>query len=42
MRSVPFINCDAIQINPNLGIILSQNMQGWYWERYIDVFARKM
>lgn len=29
---------DAIQINPNLGIILTHDMKGWFLERYVNIF----
>lgn len=31
-------NSDAMQINPNLAIILAHNMDGWFFERYLNIF----
>lgn len=38
MRLLKICNTDAIQINPNLGIILTGDMEGWFHEKYINIF----
>lgn len=38
MKVLPFDISKAIQINPNLGIILTQDMEGWFLERYVNIF----
>lgn len=38
MYSLPIDNTEAIQINPNLGIILTGCMEGWFMERYVNIF----
>lgn len=38
MKVLPLNTSKAIQINPNLGIILTQDMEGWFFERFINIF----
>ena len=38
MRILPIDKTKALQINPNLGIILSADMTGWFYERYVNIF----
>lgn len=38
MNVLPLNTSKAIQINPNLGIILTQDMEGWFLERYVNIF----
>lgn len=38
IRVLPLNNKKALQVNPNLGIILAGNMEGWFMERYINIF----
>lgn len=38
MTTLPYKKCSAMQINPYLGIILSSNMEGWFMERYVNLF----
>ena len=33
------LNTDtSLQINPNLGIVLAGDMEGWFMERYVNIF----
>ena len=38
MNILPLNDTNALQINPNLGIILANGMEGWFLERYINIF----
>ena len=38
MKILPLNTSTAIQINPNLGIILTRDMKGWFLERYVNIF----
>ena len=38
MRILPIDKTKALQINPNLGIILTADMRGWFYERYVNIF----
>ena len=38
MKKLPLNTTNALQINPNLGIILSADMTGWFYERYVNIF----
>ena len=38
MKILPLNTSAAIQINPNLGIILTKDMEGWFLERYVNIF----
>ena len=38
MKILPLNTSKALQINPNLGIILTANMTGWFFERYVNIF----
>lgn len=38
MKKLPLNTTSALQINPNLGIILSADMMGWFYERYVNIF----
>lgn len=38
MKLLPFKNTDAIQLNPYLGIILTADMHGWFFEHFINLF----
>lgn len=38
MNILPINNGNALQLNPNLGIILASDMEGWFYERYINIF----
>ena len=38
MHILPLKKTSAIQINPNLGIILTADMEGWFLERYVNIF----
>lgn len=35
---IPITNHPGVQINPNLAVILANNMMGWYYERYVNIF----
>ena len=38
MHILPINNSRALQLNPNLGIILASDMEGWFLERFINIF----
>lgn len=38
MHVLPIDQSDALQINPLNGIILAHDMEGWFMERYINIF----
>lgn len=38
MKILPLNTTSALQINPNLGIILTTDMMGWFYERYVNIF----
>lgn len=38
MKILPLVTTSALQINPNLGMILTADMMGWFYERYVNIF----
>lgn len=38
MKDINISKSDAIQINPLLSFIIPNNMEGWYYERYVNLF----
>ena len=38
MHILPIRNVSALQINPFLSVILTNDMEGWFMERYVNIF----
>ena len=37
-KTIEISKNEAMQINPNLAVILAHNMDGWFYERYVNIF----